>query len=75
MVLKDTKLCAHSSYLGGDEREYHRRAHGHTRHVSCKNKDCDCTVISGRRKDGEQMWQYLVQIAPLYNVGQCCSIP
>ena len=63
MVLKDTKLCAHSSYLGGDEREYHRGANGHTRHVSCKNKDCDCTVISGRRKDGEQMWRYLVQIA------------
>eukprot|EP00435_Cladocopium_sp_Y103_P065449 s520_g27.t1 len=63
MVLKDTQLCPHSSYLGGDEREYHRGANGHTRHLTCKNSECDKTVIVGRRRDASQMWRYLVQIA------------
>eukprot|EP00435_Cladocopium_sp_Y103_P024596 s4511_g6.t1 len=63
MVLKDTQLCQHSSYLGGDEREYHRGANGHTRHVTCKSSECDKTVISARRKNPEQLWRYLVQIA------------
>ena len=41
MVLKDTQLCPHSSYFGGDEREFHRGANGHTRHVTCKVAERD----------------------------------
>ena len=63
MVLKDTQLCAHSSYLGGKEREYHRGANGHTRHITCKDDECNKTVISAKRKDPAQLWRYLVQVA------------
>ena len=63
MVLKDTQLCEHSSYFGGNEREFHRGANGHTRHVTCKDKDCNQTIIVAKRKDAAQLWCYLVQIA------------
>eukprot|EP00435_Cladocopium_sp_Y103_P024701 s85_g6.t1 len=63
MVLKDTQLCAHSSYYGGNEREYHRGANGHTRHIVCKDSECNKTVISAKRKDPGQLWRYLVQVA------------
>ena len=63
MVLKDTQLCEHSSYFGGNEREFHRGANGHTRHVTCKDKDCNQTIIVAKRKDATQLWCYLVQIA------------
>ena len=63
MVLKDTQLCEHSSYFGGNEREFHRGANGHTRHVTCKDKDCNQTIIVAKRKDATQLWRYLVQIA------------
>ena len=39
MVLKldkDTDLCQHSSYNGGEEKHYHRGANGYTRHVICR---------------------------------------
>lgn len=70
MVLKDTQLCAHSSYHGGDEKDYHRGANGHTRQVTCKNSECDKTVISARRRDASQLWRYLVQIALCTNWGR-----
>ena len=70
MVLKDTQLCEHSSYFGGNEREFHRGANGHTRHVTCKDKDCDKTVIVAKRKDASQLWRYMVQIALCTNWGR-----
>ena len=63
MVLKDTQLCAHRGYYGGNEREYHRGAHGHTRHIVCKDIECSKTEIFAERKDPGQLWRYLVQIA------------
>ena len=63
MVLKDTQHCEHSSYFGGNEREFHRGANGHTRHLTCKDKDCNQTIIVAKRKDATQLWRYLVQIA------------
>ena len=70
MVLKDLTLCSHSSYLGGDEKQFHRGANGHTRHVSCKEDDCNKTVITGRRKVPSEMWRYLVLIALTTKWGQ-----
>ena len=63
MVLKDTQLCAHRSYYGGNERGYHRGAHGHTRHIVRKDSECSKTEIFAERKDPGQLWRYLVQIA------------
>ena len=62
MVLKDTKLCEHSQYLGGEEKQFHRNANGHVRQIVCK--ECDRGVIVARRKgDVSQLWGYLVQVA------------
>ena len=62
MVLKQHKLCEHSSYCGGEERQFHRGANGYTRHITCK--DCDKSgVILARRKEPAQLWAYLVQVA------------
>ena len=61
MVLKETQHCEHLSYCGGDEKQIHRGANGHTRHLTCKQ--CDKTVICGRRREAVQMWSYLVQVA------------
>lgn len=62
MVLKDTKLCEHSQYLGGEETKFHRSANGHVRQIVCK--ECDRGVIVARRKgEVHQLWGYLVQIA------------
>ena len=61
MVLKETQHCEHLSYCGGDEKQIHRGANGHTRHLTCKQ--CDKTVICGRRREAIQMWSYLVQVA------------
>ena len=63
MVLKDTDLCEHSSYRGGEEKNYHRGANGHTRHVTCQDPACAKTVIMARRRESIAMWKYLVQIA------------
>ncbi|CAK8990843.1 unnamed protein product [Durusdinium trenchii] len=63
MVLKDTQVCEHGSYFGGIEREFHRGANGHTRHATCKDQDCNKTIIVAKRKDASQLWRYLVQIA------------
>ena len=60
MVLKETSHCEHLSYVGGSEKQIHRGA-GHTRHITCK--ECNKTVICGRRKEAAQMWSYLVQVA------------
>ena len=62
MALNCPKLCEHSSYRGGDERKLHRGANGHTRHVTCKERGCDRTIIIGHRKEPIEMWSYLVQI-------------
>eukprot|EP00434_Breviolum_minutum_P011223 symbB.v1.2.009904.t1/scaffold605.1/size182108/4 len=61
MVLKDTKLCEHAVYNGGEEKQYHRGANGHTRHITCKQ--CDRNVIIARRKEPIQLWAYLTQVA------------
>ena len=61
MVLKETSHCEHISYVGGSEKQIHRGANGHTRHITCK--ECNKTVIVGRRKEPAQMWSYLVQVA------------
>ena len=63
MVLKDTSLCEHSVYFGGNERQYHRGANGHTRHIRCREPDCNSTVILARRKEPAQLWKYLTLIA------------
>ena len=62
MALNCPKLCEHSSYRGGEEHKLHRGAHGHTRHVTCKERGCDRTIIVGHRKEPVEMWSYLVQI-------------
>lgn len=58
---RETKLCEHATSNGGREREFHRGANGHTRHITCK--ECNETVIVARRKQPVQLWSYLVQIA------------
>eukprot|EP00435_Cladocopium_sp_Y103_P058473 s1160_g20.t1 len=60
MVLKETQHCEHLSYCGGEERQLHRGANGHTRHMTCK--ECNKTVICGRRREAVQLWSYLVQV-------------
>ncbi len=55
MVLKDTSSCEHPSYHGGNERQYHRGASGHTRHIRCREPDCNSTVILARRKEPAQL--------------------
>ena len=65
---RETKLCEHASSNGGREREYHRGANGHTRHITCK--ECNETVIVARRKQPIQLWSYLVQIAMCTKWGQ-----
>ena len=64
----ETKLCEHASSNGGREREFHRGANGHTRHITCK--ECNETVIVARRKQPVQLWSYLVQIAMCTKWGQ-----
>ena len=61
MALRAPALCEHSVYRGGQERQFHRGANGHTRHITCK--DCEKNVITARRKDPTQLWSYLVQLA------------
>ena len=61
MVFKETPHCEHLSYYGGEEKQLHRSASGHTRHMTCKQ--CDKTVICGRRREPTQLWSYLVQVA------------
>lgn len=65
---RETKLCEHASSNGGREREFHRGANGHTRHITCK--ECNETVIVARRKQPVQLWSYLVQIAMCTKWGQ-----
>ena len=57
---KSPILCEHARGNGGPERQYHRGANGHTRHLSCK--DCDKTVLVARRKEPVQLWGYMVQV-------------
>jgi len=61
MALRTPVLCEHSTYHGGDEKQFHRGANGHTRHITCK--ECGKNVIGGRRREAVQMWSYLVQVA------------
>ena len=42
MVLKETQHCEHLSYCGGEEKQIHRGANGHTHHLTCKQ--CDKTA-------------------------------
>ena len=70
MVLKDTTLCEHSSFHGGDERQFHRGANGYSRFVTCKEDSCDKTVIKAKRKTPHELWSYLVQIALCTKWGQ-----
>ena len=58
MALRAPHLCEHSSYHGGAEKQFHRGANGHTRHIACK--ECGRNVIQGRRKEPLQLWSYLV---------------
>ena len=61
MALRAPQLCEHASYHGGSERQFHRGANGHTRHITCK--ECNKSVIVARRKEPVQLWAYLTQIA------------
>eukprot|EP00435_Cladocopium_sp_Y103_P049373 s347_g14.t2 len=70
MVLKETSLCEHSSYHGGDERQFHRGANGYSRFVMCKVDTCDKPVIKAKRKTPHELWAYLVQIALCTKWGQ-----
>ena len=70
MVLKDTTLFEHSSFHGGNVRQFHRGANGHTRFVTCKEDSCDKTVIKAKRKTPHELWSYLVQIALCTKWGQ-----
>eukprot|EP00435_Cladocopium_sp_Y103_P028069 s1984_g7.t1 len=70
MVLKETALCEHATYHGGDERRFHRGANGYCRFVSCKEPDCNKNVIKADRKSPSQMWSYLVQVALCTKFGQ-----
>ena len=63
MVLRDTDLCGHSSYNGGDERKFFRSANGHMRGVHCKDDVCGRAVISAQRKEPVQLWKYFVLVA------------
>lgn len=66
MVLKldkDSELCQHSSYKGGDEKHYFRGANGYTRHVTCQDPSCGKTVIRANRRENISMWRWLVMIA------------
>lgn len=58
MALRAPHLSEHSSYHGGAEKQFHRGANGHTRHITCK--ECGGNVIQGRRKEPLQLWSYLV---------------
>lgn len=49
MAFRKPVLCEHATSNGGDERQHHRGANGHTRHISCK--DCDNTIACARRKE------------------------
>ena len=57
---KSPILCEHARGNGGPERQYHRGANGHTRHLSCK--DCDKTVLVARRKEPVQLRGYMFQV-------------
>ena len=70
MTLHCPKLCEHSSYTGGSERKYHRGANGHTRHVTCKESECNKTVIVGHRKEAVELWSYFIQILMCTKWGQ-----
>ena len=70
MALRCPKLCEHSSYNGGSEKKFHRGANGHTRFISCKEKDCDKTVIVGHRREAVEMWSYFIQILMCTKWGQ-----
>ena len=63
MVLKTEDLCEHSSYKGGNERNFHRSANGHVRQFWCKEPECNKAVITGRRREPLTLWKYLVQVA------------
>jgi hypothetical protein len=67
VAFRNTKLREHTEANGGDERQFHRGANGHTRHVSCK--DCDKTIVTARRKEPAQLWSYLVQVAMCMRFG------
>ena len=62
-LMLNTSLCSHSSYKGGKEKKFFRGANGHTRFVTCKEAECDKSVILAKRREPEQLWRYLVQIA------------
>ena len=57
------QVCEHSVYRAGEEKKYQRAANGHTRSVSCKEPECDKTVVSARRKEPVQLWKFLVVVA------------
>ena len=61
MVLRTASLCEHASYHGGQEKQFHRGANGHTRFITCK--DCEKSVILAKRNDPAQLWAYLVTLA------------
>ncbi|CAE7745994.1 RE1 [Symbiodinium sp. KB8] len=63
MTLRNTDLCEHSSYRGGDEKKFHRSGNAHTRGIRCKEPECNRAVISGRRRQAVTMWSFLVQVA------------
>ena len=63
MVLRDTDLCEHSSYFGGNEKKFMRSANGHSRQIMCKEDTCNKAVIRASRSEPRQLWSYLVQIA------------
>ena len=63
MTLRNTDLCEHSSYRGGDEKKFHRSGNAHTRGIHCKEPECNRAVISGRRREAVTMWSFLVQVA------------
>eukprot|EP00435_Cladocopium_sp_Y103_P062124 s1878_g23.t1 len=68
VVFRNTKLCEHTESNGGEERQFHRGANGHTRHVSCR--DCDKTILCALRKEPIQLWGYLVQVAMCMRFGK-----
>ena len=63
MVLKEVPMCEHCSYNGGNENKYFRGANGHCRYLTCKERECDKTVLSCRRKEPAELWRYLVVVA------------
>ena len=62
MVL-NTQLCKHAAYRGGQEKNYHRAANGHTRTVQCKEDECERAIITAKRSSPIQIWSFLVQVA------------